>query len=70
MYSINNKAKSGSFICKELDGLLGDTVYLGGKSDNTNSLTGAISAFEVYYGLARTPDNLKNLISQGQRINE
>ena len=67
IYIINNKEK-GVFASNKRPVFFSDVVYMGGKVDNEKLLSGAISAFEVYESVERTPDNIKDLIIRGQLV--
>ena len=68
-YNINNYQRVGSFVCNELGFVSSDRLYLGAMVDSKKSLSGAISAFEGLWSEEIAPDNIKDLIIQGQYIN-
>ena len=64
-YIINNK-ENGTFTCNKVPEFHSDDVYLGGRIDSKKSLSGSISAFEIYRSKEKTPASIKDLVVQGQ----
>ena len=66
-YIINNK-ENGTFTCNKVPEFHSDDVYLGGRIDSKKSLSGSISAFEIYRSKEKTPTSIKDLVVQGQLL--
>ena len=73
MYIINDNETTGFFTCqKNLEGAEEVGISIGGRSDQSRSLTGAISALEIYTTVntkeATLPEPLRQCIIRNQLI--